>query len=489
MPLLYGEGDRAFLRLQEEILRVTGDLSILAWDCKRNEHTDNIEGRLLAPSARFFSGSNDIMPCPGLRPRGRYELSTFGLRVTLPVLVLATQYEPTLPYWPTHGAVLGFRRGGALLVLLMCPNIATPGDSRFDVTTSTNTIPIEQTRLHLIGFEKLVDSIPREILIATKRTRRFFDFEIPGLLLGTWLRVSHADYIEGLQLSEPTPPHHFDILHLDADENIDLHAHIVDNSWGTNGMRLTYRGCVYQMQINPQIRRYYPSDKLLDHQGLEITHVPPCGRHDVDQQDHEGMQWTIGMMWEVIQSGKYRQAPGTLAGHLTLAPGTQLRVALSHETITNTRSGGNVLIELRLDHDLMLEDTVEPSILQGESDTCECVWDMDDSVSSMDEYVSDTDQDESGIEWPMAPEPRECGPSPSLDPIIPPRSSFRAEVGLVPHRHPLAKRAMSADELIETGTSVSVSSHPGSGRTLATHQQLRRSRRTKRARNAQAKPR
>ncbi|KEZ42475.1 hypothetical protein SAPIO_CDS5682 [Scedosporium apiospermum] len=32
MPLLYGEGDRAFLRLQEEIIKVSPDQSILAWE-------------------------------------------------------------------------------------------------------------------------------------------------------------------------------------------------------------------------------------------------------------------------------------------------------------------------------------------------------------------------------------------------------------------------------------------------------------------------
>ena len=31
MPLLHGEGRRAFRRLQEEILRRTGDMSLLAW--------------------------------------------------------------------------------------------------------------------------------------------------------------------------------------------------------------------------------------------------------------------------------------------------------------------------------------------------------------------------------------------------------------------------------------------------------------------------
>lgn len=31
MPLLYGEGDRAFLRLQEEILKTSDDHSLFAW--------------------------------------------------------------------------------------------------------------------------------------------------------------------------------------------------------------------------------------------------------------------------------------------------------------------------------------------------------------------------------------------------------------------------------------------------------------------------
>lgn len=34
MPLLYGEGNQAFLRLQQEITKVTHDQSILAWYCE-----------------------------------------------------------------------------------------------------------------------------------------------------------------------------------------------------------------------------------------------------------------------------------------------------------------------------------------------------------------------------------------------------------------------------------------------------------------------
>jgi hypothetical protein len=31
MPLLYGEGDKAFFRLQEEIMKTSGDQSLFAW--------------------------------------------------------------------------------------------------------------------------------------------------------------------------------------------------------------------------------------------------------------------------------------------------------------------------------------------------------------------------------------------------------------------------------------------------------------------------
>ncbi|KAK3352196.1 hypothetical protein B0T25DRAFT_416941, partial [Lasiosphaeria hispida] len=31
MPMLYGEGERAFLRLQEEIARTTDDLGLFVW--------------------------------------------------------------------------------------------------------------------------------------------------------------------------------------------------------------------------------------------------------------------------------------------------------------------------------------------------------------------------------------------------------------------------------------------------------------------------
>ena len=61
MPLLYGERQNAFKRLQEEIIRGSGDISIFAWDYNDPDrydlwHTAN----LLAPSPDLFAHSGQI---------------------------------------------------------------------------------------------------------------------------------------------------------------------------------------------------------------------------------------------------------------------------------------------------------------------------------------------------------------------------------------------------------------------------------------------
>ncbi|KAI8649781.1 HET domain-containing protein [Fusarium keratoplasticum] len=55
MPLLYGEGQRAFLRLQEEIMKIWDDHSLFAWKSL------DIRGGLLATSPAAFECSNNIV--------------------------------------------------------------------------------------------------------------------------------------------------------------------------------------------------------------------------------------------------------------------------------------------------------------------------------------------------------------------------------------------------------------------------------------------
>lgn len=63
MPLLYGEGANALHRLQEEVLRVEQDLSILAWSVPSHTGPIKIEGRILplAPSLTFFTHCDSVV--------------------------------------------------------------------------------------------------------------------------------------------------------------------------------------------------------------------------------------------------------------------------------------------------------------------------------------------------------------------------------------------------------------------------------------------
>jgi hypothetical protein len=55
MPMLYGEGLKAFTRLQEEIIKTSDDQSIFAWD-----GADDGSRSLLAPSPLAFKNSSRL---------------------------------------------------------------------------------------------------------------------------------------------------------------------------------------------------------------------------------------------------------------------------------------------------------------------------------------------------------------------------------------------------------------------------------------------
>ncbi|KXX76584.1 Vegetative incompatibility protein HET-E-1 [Madurella mycetomatis] len=54
MPMLYGEGRKAFYRLQQEILKQSHDQSLFAWSYPEDEHSHTQVSGLLAPSPEYF---------------------------------------------------------------------------------------------------------------------------------------------------------------------------------------------------------------------------------------------------------------------------------------------------------------------------------------------------------------------------------------------------------------------------------------------------
>jgi hypothetical protein len=120
MPMLYGEGPQAFLRLQEEIIRRSDDQSIFAWKWRFNGEAEDdrdtqstimkrlvhhtwiaghskqsataigVEHGLLADSPSAFRESHAVVPCRIIRKRQTpYQMSNRGLSINLPLIHLS----------------------------------------------------------------------------------------------------------------------------------------------------------------------------------------------------------------------------------------------------------------------------------------------------------------------------------------------------------------------------------------------------------------
>jgi len=92
MPLLYGEGEQAYIRLQEEIMKTSDDQSIFAWEDQATDEDGVLiesQGRLmrgpLARSPAEFSNARDIVPYRQQQASQPYAMTNYGLRMTLPM--------------------------------------------------------------------------------------------------------------------------------------------------------------------------------------------------------------------------------------------------------------------------------------------------------------------------------------------------------------------------------------------------------------------
>ncbi|KAK3323172.1 heterokaryon incompatibility protein-domain-containing protein [Cercophora scortea] len=87
MPLLYGEGDKAFRRLQEEILKVSDDHSILSFD------TNLSDGSLFAHHPSVFRDGGRVHPNHALQLTAPFSMTNAGLSIATPLI------QTLSPYW------------------------------------------------------------------------------------------------------------------------------------------------------------------------------------------------------------------------------------------------------------------------------------------------------------------------------------------------------------------------------------------------------
>ncbi|KAK3400830.1 hypothetical protein B0T20DRAFT_405325 [Sordaria brevicollis] len=85
IPLLYGEGDKAFTRLQEEIVKETNDFSLFAWRITGDEEGSGQHQKhwgILAPSPREFASCGDVVNWGNPLYNAECLITSKGLRIT-----------------------------------------------------------------------------------------------------------------------------------------------------------------------------------------------------------------------------------------------------------------------------------------------------------------------------------------------------------------------------------------------------------------------
>ncbi|PSN63688.1 HET-domain-containing protein [Corynespora cassiicola Philippines] len=89
MPLLYGEGGKAFIRLQEEIMRNSDDQTLFAWDMDLSPRmSKNLLTGLLAESPQQFRNARNCIPLADRETLKPYFMTNRGLQIELPLIKL-----------------------------------------------------------------------------------------------------------------------------------------------------------------------------------------------------------------------------------------------------------------------------------------------------------------------------------------------------------------------------------------------------------------
>lgn len=181
MPLMYGEGDRAFLRLQEEIMRRNDDDSILAWglglqidhfqglvsDRVKTSMTQSLGGSdLLARSPKDFISCANLQYTSG--PISQFTLTNVGLQIKLPLIPASQQDDSLVSEWCHEWIGLLSCSSSTSSEFLGIPLILTSNedDSRVQEMTRIQ-IDLKETSVAtiIVGPRAAVKSVPCTIIV------------------------------------------------------------------------------------------------------------------------------------------------------------------------------------------------------------------------------------------------------------------------------------------------------------------------------------
>jgi len=110
MPLLYGEGEQAFARLQQEITKESDDQTIFAWGVSDMipgfASGRGIQGGVLAPSPKSFAGSGHIVRSQTAEIYAPYAATNKGLQISLLIFRADTTTSILVPSTNLNRAII-----------------------------------------------------------------------------------------------------------------------------------------------------------------------------------------------------------------------------------------------------------------------------------------------------------------------------------------------------------------------------------------------
>ena len=210
IPISYGEGRYAFIRLQEEIVKQYPDQTIFAWgrllppynfefvsygtitqELKRNEApAESLNQYLLASGPRQFKESSTFQPLSrrafsrllGLSPERTYQLFTptaYGMHAYVPLLTI--HHDDSLQEsFPTHLAILNCEDGdGRLLALLLRPQVASTGRDFHVGGIVGNLSMLLRSDTPLTSYFYRATYLTREQVTSLRRSIEMIDIYLP----------------------------------------------------------------------------------------------------------------------------------------------------------------------------------------------------------------------------------------------------------------------------------------------------------------------
>lgn len=186
MTLIYGEGKKAFMRLQDELLRTSDDCSLLLWDRASCNY-------ILAPSPSCFQPCGKIVQVANSIVSNSWQMTHRGLQLTMPILqadhrdtylgVLACRLEDQY----THVLALPLRKQGqddaAERRTILC-SIETCTTDHYNLPECSR----DYRGFHLVDTRQLSSASSTTILIPHHNFRTSIGFSDLSFVQSVWLR-------------------------------------------------------------------------------------------------------------------------------------------------------------------------------------------------------------------------------------------------------------------------------------------------------------